>query len=382
MTETLAKKIVVACDSFKGSMTSAQANSAVEAGLRIALPGYEIEKIAVADGGEGTGEALAGAFRAKRVHMKTLDPLGRPVDAIFYVNPRTHVAVIDTAAASGLPLLRPDERDLMKASTYGTGLLAAAAIDMGCREIYIGLGGSATNDCGTGFMQALGYRFLDGHGSPLGQGGEILAQTAGIDSTRRHNGIDRVRFVLFTDVDNELCGPSGAAYTFGPQKGADPALCQALDEGARNFASVLALNGYDDTSHEAGAGAAGGMGAGLTAILRAEIRQGAPAILDAIQFDEHIFEAEFVITGEGRIDATTLRGKTPFAILQAARRQNIPVYAFAGSVSDEEALFSSGFGAVIPIRPPEIPLAEAMKASRARELLQKAVEKNFDINNE
>lgn len=372
------KKVVIACDSFKGSLTSAQANRAVAKAVAELYPQAIIEKVSVADGGEGTASAIAEAFSAKKVRMKSVDALGRPIDTTFYINLRSRTAVIDTASASGLPQIAPCERDIFAASSYGTGRQIAAAIDMGCREIYLGLGGSATCDCGTGLLQALGYRFLDSRGTPLGRGAAILPLIAGIDSTQRMAGIDDVRFTLFSDVDNVLFGAGGAAFTFAPQKGADRAACEALDAGARNFASALVLNGYDDTSNMAGAGTAGGIGAALAAILHADILQGAPAVLETLHFDDIIFGADIVITGEGRIDSTTLRGKTPFAVLQAARRQSIPTVAVAGTIDDGEALAASGFEAVEAVKPPEMPLAEAMRPATARRLVESATRRILD----
>lgn len=362
-------KIVVAFDSLKGSLSSAQANAAVASALRARYADADVAEVCVADGGEGTGDALAAAYGARRLTIKVADPLGRPVDACFHVNADRRTAIIDTAAASGLPLVASDERNPMLTSSYGTGQMIAAAVDMGCRTIMLGLGGSATVDCGCGALQALGFRFLDCRGTPLDRGGRMMAQIAGIDSTGRLDGLDKVRFMLFSDVDNPLLGPDGAAYTFGPQKGADRAMCEALDEGARNFMAAVTAGGYDDTSGMDGAGAAGGMGAAFTSILGARMLAGAPSILETIDFDATILDASLIVTGEGRLDITTLHGKAPFAVLQCARRYGIPVVAVGGGVADAEALRASGFAAVGASTPPDMPLSEAMRPDTAADLL-------------
>lgn len=368
-------KIIVVFDSLKGSLSSAQANAAVAAALRMRYPDAEVVETSMADGGEGTGEALAPAFDARRLTIRVDDPLGRPVDACFYVSSDRRTAIIDTAAASGLPLIGPEHRDPMITSTYGTGQMIAAAMGIGCRTILLGLGGSASVDCGCGALQALGFRFLDSHGTPVGRGGGVLSQIVSIDSTCRLEGLDKVRFVLFSDVDNPLYGKDGAAYTFGPQKGASSAVCAALEEGVRNFAAAMTFCGYDDTSLGEGAGAAGGMGASFAAILGAEIRAGANAILEAIYFDAAILDASLIITGEGRLDATTLHGKAPFAVLQAARRYNIPVVAVGGSVADKVLIASAGFAATGAATPPDMPLEEALRPEVAADLLaQRATE--------
>lgn len=361
--------IVVAIDSLKGSLTSAEANAAVAAALRERYHSYDVVEVSVADGGEGTGEALAPAFDARRLTICVEDPLGRPVDACFHVSADRRTAIIDTAAASGLPLLAPDERDPMVASSYGTGQMIAAAVDMGCRNIMLGLGGSATVDCGCGALQALGYRFLDRHGTPLGRGGEILSRIVSIDSTGRMAGLDKVSFVLFSDVDNPLTGPDGAAHTFGPQKGASPLMCDMLEEGVVNFAAAMTACGYDDKSSLDGAGAAGGIGASFMAILGAEMQAGAPSVLEAIDFDAAVMRASLVITGEGRLDATTLHGKAPFAVLQAAGSYGIPVVAVGGGVDDADALLDAGFAAVGAAKPSDMPLDVAMRPDTATSLL-------------
>ncbi|MCM1066575.1 MAG: glycerate kinase [Muribaculaceae bacterium] len=369
------EKIVIACDSFKGSLSSAEANAACARGLRERFTEVEIVEVSVADGGEGTGEALAATFDARPLTINVCDPIGRAVDARFFLSADRRTAIIDTAAASGLTLLSAGERNPMHTSTFGTGQQIAAAIDMGCRHIVLGLGGSATNDCGCGLLSALGFRFLDRHGTPLHGGADILPQIVSIDSSHRMQGLDRVSFTLYTDVDNPLYGPDGAAYTFGPQKGADALMCHALDEGMRCFASVLRVCGFDDTSAEAGAGAAGGLGAGLSAILRADIRMGAPAILEAIDFENTILDASLVITGEGRIDASTLHGKTPFSVMQQARRLGIPTVAIGGSVADADALVEAGFKQIISAMPAGMSLREAMMPAKAADNLRQAAKK-------
>ena len=368
------EKIVVACDSFKGSLSSAQANAACAEGLRRRYAGAEVLCVPIADGGEGTGEALAAAYDARKVTISVPGPLGEKVDAPFYVSADRRTAIIDTASASGLTLVK-GPLDPMRASSYGTGKQIEAALAMGCRNIVLGLGGSATVDCGTGLLQALGYRFLDSHGMPLGRGASILPQIVSIDSTHRLEGIDKVNFTLYSDVDNPLCGPDGAAYTFGPQKGCTPAQCEALDSAMECFATVVRGQGYDDTSCSSGAGAAGGIGFALTSIIRGDMRMGAAAVLETIDFENIILDASLVVTGEGRLDLTTLHGKAPFEVLQQARRLGIPCEAIGGSVAPEavEPLLQSGFSSVLQAKPADMPLAEAMKPQVAARLLALAL---------
>ena len=337
-------RIIVAIDSLKGCLTSAEANQAAAEGIRSVMPDAAIVQIPVSDGGEGWLDAFHSAVGGMLVDVCVKDPLLRPIMAPYLIVGDT--AVIEMAKASGLTLLAPDERNPLVATSYGTGQLIVDAVRRGCRHIIVGLGGSATSDCGMGMLRAV------------------------IDSFAKHQlwddvrALDDVRFTIATDVTNPLCGEHGAAFVFAPQKGATPAMVAALDARARHFAAVSALHFGHDRQNEPGAGAAGGLGYAFMQYLNAERRSGIDLLLETIRFDELLQDAALVITGEGSADRQTLMGKLPFDILQRARR--VPVVLIAGRISDRQLLLDAGFSQVEPISPPELPLEEAMNPATAK----------------
>lgn len=364
------RKVVIACDSFKGSLTSAQANRACASAVRECFPEAEVCELAVGDGGEGTGEALMAVLGACEVMADAVDPLGRPIIARYHIGENGTTAIIEAASASGLPLLSLDERDPWAATSYGTGMLIADAIHHGCREIVLCVGGTATNDGGAGIMQALGMKFFDSEGELLGRGGHMLEQIAAVDASGLLPSSAGVRFVLFTDVDNVLCGPVGASCVFAPQKGASASLCARLDHGLANFAQVLADCGFRDVSAMAGSGAGGGIAGGMASVFGAEIRLGAAAVLDSLGFANVAENADLIITGEGCLDATTLHGKLPLSVLRASG--NVPVAAFGGSVLCRSELLHAGFADAVAVKPAGMPLCEAMREGLASDLLYKS----------
>lgn len=365
------KKIVVACDSFKGSLTSAQANSACAQALRECFPKADIREVAVGDGGEGTGAALHAAFGCVEVSADAVDPLGRPVEAAYHISKDNRTAIIELAAASGLTLLSDDERNPLAASTYGTGMLIADAVGRGCRDITLCVGGTATNDGATGIMQALGIRFYDRKGSLLAPGAVMLEHINTVDTSCMMPTLAEVRFTLYTDVDNVLCSPDGASFTFAPQKGATAEMCRRLDDGLANLSRILVGCGCGDVADMPGAGAGGGVGFGMASVFGAKIQRGADAVLRAIGFRHIVEGAELVVTGEGRLDLTTLHGKMPYTVLKNAG--GIPVAAFGGSVTGKETLLYAGFADAVAIKPPDMPLETAMRPEVARQLLYDAV---------
>ena len=346
-------RIIVAIDSLKGCLTSAEANQAAAEGIRSVMPDAAIVQIPVSDGGEGWLDAFHSAVGGMLVDVCVKDPLLRPIVAPYLVVGDT--AVIEMAKASGLTLLAPDERNPMVATSYGTGQLIVDAVRRGCRHIIVGLGGSATSDCGMGMLRAV------------------------IDSFAKHQlwddvrALDDVRFTIATDVTNPLCGEHGAAFVFAPQKGATPAMVAALDARARRFAAVSALHFGHDRQNEPGAGAAGGLGYAFMQYLNAERRSGIDLLLETIRFDELLQDASFVITGEGSADRQTLMGKLPIGILQRARR--VPVVLIAGRISDRQLLLDAGFSQVEPISPPELPLEEAMNPATAKRNIAQLMKK-------
>ena len=368
------KKIVVASDSFKGSLTSLDVAQNVEKAIREVYPLCDVLKVNVADGGEGTMEALQQTLGGVRVSLVVKDPLGREIEATYVILNDGITAVVEMSAASGLPLLKSDERNPLKTSTYGTGQLICDALDRGCRKILVGIGGSATNDAGMGMLQALGFRFLDAQGNQLQPVGENLQLVSSIDSTGRHPDLDKTEFVVACDVKAPLYGRNGAAYVFAPQKGADQKMVEMLDAGLRHFSEVSsAMAGYD-CSQMQGTGAAGGLGYAFRQYLDARLERGIEMVLDAIGFDDIISGADLVITGEGRVDSQTLTGKTPFGVAQHAHRQRIPVVVIGGSVEiDVLQVREAGFNDVIQVTPLNMPLSVAMRPEVAAENVYNAI---------
>ena len=386
-------KIVIASDSFKGSLSSIEVAESVEKGILDVLPSCNVVKVAVADGGEGTKEALCQTLGGKTVEIPVEDPIGRTINASYVILEDGVTAVLEMSSASGLTLLTPSERNPMRTSTYGTGQLIADALGRGCRRFLTGIGGSATNDGGMGMLKALGYRFLDDDGNELSGIGASLSKVCRIDDSRVLQAVHESEFIVACDVDSPLYGPDGAAYVFAPQKGADPEMVRALDDGLRHFAEVTAMymnssengssanlddgeyllvngNVIQDMSSMSGAGAAGGLGYAFVTFLGARLKRGVDMVLDAIGFDKMIEGADLVITGEGRIDAQTLTGKTPYGVLQRASRQDIPVMALAGLVDLDD---SAGFTAIRQITPPDMRLSEAMLPAVASANLRRTI---------
>lgn len=368
------KKIVVASDSFKGSLSSLDVAQNVEKAIREVYPLCDVLKVNVADGGEGTMEALQQTLGGVRVSLVVKDPLGREIEATYVILNDGITAVVEMSAASGLPLLKSDERNPLKTSTYGTGQLICDALDRGCRKILVGIGGSATNDAGMGMLQALGFRFLDAQGNQLQPVGANLQLVSSIDSTGRHPDLDKTEFVVACDVKAPLYGRNGAAYVFAPQKGADQKMVEMLDAGLRHFSEVSsAMAGYD-CSQMQGTGAAGGLGYAFRQYLDARLERGIEMVLDAIGFDDIISGADLVITGEGRVDSQTLTGKTPFGVAQHAHRQRIPVVVIGGSVEiDVLQVREAGFNDVIQVTPLDMPLSVAMRPEVAAENVYNAI---------
>ena len=366
-------KIVIASDSFKGSLASMEVARSVEMGILDVFPSCDVVKVAVADGGEGTMDALCQSLGGKVVRIPVEDPIGRTIFASYVILQDGITAVLEMSSASGLTLLMPAERNPMLTSTYGTGQLIDDAIGRGCRRFLVGIGGSATNDAGMGMLKALGYRFLDAAGNVLPGAGASLSKVCGIDCSGVSQAVRDSEFIVACDVDSPLYGPDGAAYVFAPQKGADPDMVKALDDGLRQYADAVASGEASimkDAASMPGAGAAGGLGYAFVAFFGARLQRGVDMVLDAVGFDSIIEGADLVITGEGRIDAQTLTGKTPYGVLQRASRQNIPVIALAGSVALDD---SSGFTAIRQITPPDMQLSEAMLPAVASANLRRTI---------
>ncbi len=360
------KKIIIACDSFKGSLGSEEVGVAASEGVRMADDSIETLVVAVADGGEGTVDALVRGLDGHYVNCTVCGPLGAPVEARYGISGDGATAIMEMAQASGLTLIPESRRNPLYTSTFGTGQMIADALGRGCTTILMGIGGSATNDGGMGLLSALGVRFFDEDGSELKPSGESLEKVAAIDL----NGMDRrarsATFRIACDVDNPLYGPDGAACVFGPQKGADADAVERLDRGLRNYARIVEKTTGRDVAAMPGAGAAGGLGACFAAFFRSALEPGIELMLNAIHFDEIIAGADLIITGEGRLDSQTVHGKTPYGVLCAGRRQGIPVVAIGGAVTAYAELAAADFRAVFPVVPGPCTLAEAMDAATAR----------------
>ena len=373
-------KIVAAIDSFKGSMTSLEVSEAFEKGVKKVYKDAEFLKIPLADGGEGTVKALIDNLDGEMVNIRVKDPLMRDVDSFYGISGDGKTAVIEMAAASGLPLLDSDERDPMKASTFGTGELIKDALEKGCREFIIGIGGSATNDAGIGMLSALGYIFLDENGDELNPNGENLLKIKSFRDDKVMKEVSEAKFLIACDVDNPFYGSNGAAYVYGKQKGATEEMIKILDKGMENFSNVIRDIKKSDISNISGAGAAGGLGGAFMAFFNSELKPGIDIITEKIELEKSIIGSDYVITGEGRIDFQTAMGKTPSGVAKLAKKYGIPVIAIGGSVDDEIGnIYECGITAAFSIIDSPMTLNEAMNTKNAQRLVEKTAEQIFRV---
>lgn len=367
-------KIVIAPDSFKESLSAAEVAAAIAAGLREVWPQAELLCRPMADGGEGTVVALVAATGGEYRETVVRDPLGEPVAATWGWIAESRSAVIEMAAASGLHLVPAQQRDVLRACTYGTGELIRAALDAGAERIVLGFGGSATNDAGSGMLRALGARLEDAEGRPLAPGGAALAQLARIDLSGLDPRLAQVDFEVACDVDNPLCGPRGAAQVFSPQKGATPEQVRQLDAALTHFADVCAQTLGRDGRDLPGCGAAGGIGFAARTFLAATFRPGIELVAEVSGLEQAVIGADLVITGEGRLDLQTLHGKTPMGVASIAKRHGVPVIALAGMLGEGyQQLYGHGIDAAFSLAPGPISLADAL-ADAPRLLRQRAVD--------
>lgn len=370
----MSKKIIIASDSFKGSATSKEIGSYIAEGIHSLYPDYHTHIFSIADGGEGTVEAVMTALPGEKVTLPVRGPLDETVQAMYGLIEQGQTAIIEMAQASGLTLVPEDKQNIMKATTFGTGQLILDAINRGVRKIYIGIGGSATNDGGMGMAEALGVRFLDGKGQTLTGNAQNLKAIAQIDLTKMKVNPKTIEIIILSDVNNPLCGENGAANVFGPQKGAKANQIKILDEGLQHYAEKLKEVYNRDFASIPGAGAAGGLGAGLMAFLNATSKSGIDEILQLIAIEPAIQTADLVITGEGRIDGQSLSGKAPIGIAKIAKRYNLPTIALVGSQSlDIEAVYQTGIAGVFDIIHQPMTLEEAIQQTPK---LVKATAKN------
>ena len=369
-------KIVLAPDSFKGNLTSLQVADAMEKGIRRVLPKARVVKVPMADGGEGTVQSLVDATGGRIVRKKVTGPAGKSVNARYGILSDGETAVIEMAEASGLPMVAGKDKNPMNTTTYGTGELMLDAMKKGAKTIIIGLGGSATNDAGSGMAQALGIKFLDGKGrilSDLGSGG-LLARIKDIDMSGITPLLKQTKIIVACDVNNPLYGKKGAAYVFGPQKGASPAMVKKLDDNLKHFAKIIKQSLRKDVNKIKGAGAAGGLGAGLVAFTKARMKSGVDIVIDYTELAKHIKGADLVITGEGRVDFQTAFGKTPAGVAKTAKKQGVPTIAIGGGLSDDaNGVFAHGIAGLEAAIARDMEIEEAL--ANAKLFLANAAER-------
>ncbi|MEE5099369.1 glycerate kinase [Pseudomonas alliivorans] len=355
-------KIVIAPDSFKDSLSAQAVANAIASGLAEVWPDAELVKCPMADGGEGTIEALLDACQGQWMSAQVSGPLGDRVEAHWGWLAQSRTAIIEMAMASGLQLLTLTQRDACLTSTAGTGQLISAALDAGAQRVILAIGGSATNDGGSGMISALGARFLDRDDRSLPGGGLALADLARIDLSGLDPRLAGVRVEIAADVDNPLCGPNGASHIFGPQKGASPDQVLALDAALAHFADHSARTLGHDLRDSPGSGAAGGMGFAAKAYLNASFRAGVEVVADLTGLEQALRGADLVITGEGRFDAQTLRGKTPLGVARVAQRQQVPVIVLAGTLGEGyEQLYQHGISAAFALTSGPMDLEKACR---------------------
>lgn len=365
--------ILIVPDSFKGSLSSSQVGTCIRDGLQSVLPTARCRLLPVADGGEGTVEAIVAGAGGVFHSASVTGPLGKPVSAQYAVLP-DRTAVLEMAQASGLPLVPPQQRDPLHATTRGTGELIRAALDQGCRNILIGIGGSATNDGGAGMAQALGARLLDQNGLDLPEGGAALEKLARIDLSGLDPRLSQTTVIVASDVTAPLCGPQGASMVFGPQKGASPQQAALLDRCLARYGQVLEATFQRPLASLPGAGAAGGLGAGLMAFCNAQLRPGIEIIFELLHLEQEAAHTDLIVTGEGKIDATSATGKLLSGVGRLARRYQTPAIAFAGAVALSDAeLQGIGLQTAIPIS--EGPMALEDSLSQAAELTFRAAQR-------
>lgn len=343
-------KFVIAPDSFKESLTALEVATAIETGFKRVFPDADYVKLPMADGGEGTVQSLVDATQGKLIECEVTAPLGDKVKSFFGLSGDGKTAIIEMAAASGLHLVPPEKRNPLLTTSYGTGELIKLALDLGVESFILGIGGSVTNDGGVGMLQALGMQCLDSQDKPIGFGGAELANIVKIDVQQLDPRLQQVHIEVACDVNNPLCGECGASAIFGPQKGATPEMVKQLDAALSHFAEIAERDCGKQIRDQAGAGAAGGMGGGLLLLPSVQLKAGIQIVLDRLHLIDYVKDADVVITGEGRIDAQSIMGKTPIGVARTAKQFNKPVIAIAGCLrEDYDVVFDHGIDAVFPI---------------------------------
>lgn len=361
-------KIVISIDSLKGSLTSIEAANAIKKGILSVDNKSDVVIMPLADGGEGTVEALVQGMNGEEKVITVTGPINEKVNATYGILKETNTAIIEMAQASGLPLVPAELRNPLNTTTYGVGEIIKEAIEKGCRNFIVGIGGSATNDCGVGMLQALGFKFYDENDNLVGLGGKVLNQIKRINTENKLKELDECNFKIACDVNNPLYGENGAAYIYGPQKGATKEIVKELDKGLKNFAEVVKKDLGKDIAHIEGAGAAGGLGFGFLGFLNSKLESGIKIILDEINLEEVVKDADLVITGEGRLDNQTAMGKAPIGVAKLAKKHGAKVIAIAGCTTpDAVKCNEEGIDAYFSIVNKAMTIDEAMKKENATE---------------
>lgn len=371
-------KVVIAIDSLKGSLSSIEAGMAAKEGILKAKPDAEIIVKPLADGGEGTANALIEGLNGERIDLTVTGPMGSPVSCYYGYIKESSTAIMEMASAAGITLVPDEEKNPLLATTYGVGEMIANAMELGCRNFIIGIGGSATNDGGIGMLKALGYEFFDKNGEDAGEGGQALAKVSSINTKNRNPLISECTFRIACDVNNPLCGENGATYIYGPQKGVTDGFKADLDAGMANFAKVTAAALGHDDSKIAGVGAAGGLGFAFLSYIGAELTPGIELILNAVGLEDELKNADIAVTGEGRLDHQTAMGKAPVGVARLAKQYAAKVVAFAGAVTEGAvACNDAGIDAFFPIIRGITTLEEAMNKENAHKNMAAATEQVF-----
>lgn len=359
-------KIVISIDSLKGSLTSIEAANEIKKGILSVDNKSDVVIMPLADGGEGTVEALVQGMNGEEKVISVTGPINEKVNATYGILKETNTAIIEMAQASGLPLVPAELRNPLNTTTYGVGEIIKEAIEKGCRNFIVGIGGSATNDCGIGMLQALGFEFYDENDNLVGLGGKVLNQIKRIKRDNKLKELDECNFKIACDVNNPLYGENGAAYIYGPQKGATEEIVKELDKGLKNFAEVVKKDLGKDIAHIEGAGAAGGLGFGFLGFLNSKLESGIKIILDEIKLEEVVKDADIVITGEGRLDNQTAMGKAPIGVAKLAKKHGAKVIAIAGCTTpDAVKCNEEGIDAYFSIVNKAMTIDEAMKKENA-----------------
>lgn len=373
-------KVVIAIDSLKGSLSSIEAGMAAKEGILKAKPEAEVIVKPLADGGEGTVDALIEGLNGEQISLTATGPMGTPISCYYGYLKESGTAIMEMASAAGITLVPDTEKNPLLATTYGVGEMIRHAMEQGCRDFIIGIGGSATNDGGIGMLKALGYEFFDQNGADVGEGGQALAKVSSISTKNRHPLISECKFRIACDVNNPLCGENGATYIYGPQKGVTDSMKAGLDAGMANFAKVTAAVLGQDYSAAAGAGAAGGLGFAFLSYIGAELTPGIDLILNAVNIENELKNADIAVTGEGRLDHQTAMGKAPVGVARLAKKYNAKVVAFAGAVTEgASACNDAGIDAFFPIVRGVTTLEDAMKKENAQKNMAAAVEQVFRL---